>query len=173
MMQHSPRMQRRSLLKLGAAASAVLGIAGAGVAWWKPGWQAGRLTAEGRTIFAALSRAVLGPLLPPTAHALQRQVDRIDATIAGLAPAVQQELASLLALLAASPTRLALTGLGAGWREATDAELGAMLDTLRHSPLALRRQVYHALRDLVNAAWFADTAAWQAIGYPGPRVLTA
>jgi hypothetical protein len=46
-----------------------------------------------------------------------------------------------------------------------------MLQGLRTSSLSLRQQVYHALRDLTNAAWFADAAAWSAIGYPGQRAV--
>lgn len=166
-------MQRRSLLQLGAAGALAFAAAGAGLAWWRPGWAGGRLTDDGRALFAALSRAVLGPLLPPAADVLQAQLDRIQATIAGLPPALQQELATLLALLCAPPTRLALTGLRTDWPAASPPELQAMLEGLRQSPRALRRQVYHALRDLVNAAWFADPSAWQAIGYPGPRPLAA
>lgn len=167
-------MQRRSLIKLGVAGSLMAALAGVGTTWWLPGWSGGRLTPAGRAMFAALSRAVLGPMLPPgDPAAMTAQVDRVAATIAGLPPALQQELAQLLALLAMPPTRLALTGLAHPWETATDADLHHMLETLRHSPWALRRQVYQALRDLVNAAWFADVAAWRGIGYPGPRRLVA
>ena len=33
------------------------------------------------------------------------------------------------------------------------------------------QQAYQALRDLTNAAWFADPEAWSAIGYPGPQAV--
>lgn len=162
-------MQRRSLIKAGFAATALLAVAGGGLAVWRPGWADGRLTAAGREVFAAVSRAVLGPLLPPDAAALDAQLARLDTTIAGFPAATQREVAELLALLATAPARLALTGLATDWPAASAPQLQAMLERLRHSPLALRRQVYHALRDLTNAAYFADAAAWQAIGYPGPR----
>ncbi|MFY9514540.1 MAG: hypothetical protein WAQ05_26535, partial [Rubrivivax sp.] len=69
------------------------------------------------------------------------------------------------------PARTALIGLRPAWHEASLAELQTMLQDLRASRLALRQQVYHALRDLTNAAWFADAGAWAAIGYPGPMAV--
>ena len=44
---------------------------------------------------------------------------------------------------------------------------------MRLSTLALRQQAFHAMRDLINAAWFADPSTWAAIGYPGPRAVPA
>jgi hypothetical protein len=46
------------------------------------------------------------------------------------------------------------------------------LQAMRSSRLELRQQAYHALRDLTNAAYFADAATWAALGYPGPRSLS-
>ena len=37
--------------------------------------------------------------------------------------------------------------------------------------LALRQQAYHALRDLTNAAHYADPQIWALMGYPGPRAV--
>jgi hypothetical protein len=163
------------LLQVGAVSALLLGAAGTGLALWRPGLRQGGLTAAGREVMAAVALAVLGPLLPsePTAResTLQGHLARLEATIAGLPPALQAEVGQLLSLLATSPARLALTGLADDWRDAPVAAVRAMLQDLRLSSLALRQQVYHALRDLTNAAYFADAAAWPAIGYPGPRVL--
>lgn len=168
-------MQRRRLLQVGAVSALLLGAAGTGVALWRPGLQQGRLTSAGREVMAAVALAVLGPLLPAEgrarASALQAHLARLEATISGLPPALQAEVGQLLSLLATPPARLALTGLAHDWRSAPGAAVQAMLQDLRGSSLALRQQVYHALRDLNNAAHFADAAAWPAIGYPGPRVL--
>ena len=86
-------------------------------------------------------------------------------------PAVQAEIAELVTLLASPPGRLALAGLRPDWPQAGDEEVRAMLQGLRTSSLALRQQVYHALRNLTNAAWFVDRSTWAAIGYPGPRTI--
>lgn len=168
-------MQRRRLLQVGAVSALLLGAAGAGLVWWRPGLQQGRLTPAARQVVAAVALAVLGPLLPAEAAAralaLQAHLGRVEATISGLSPALQAEVGQLLSLLATPPARLALTGLAHDWGEAPVTAVQAMLQDLRCSSLALRQQVYHALRDLSNAAYFADAAAWPVIGYPGPRVL--
>ena len=39
---------------------------------------------------------------------------------------------------------------------------------MRVSGVSLREQAYHALRDLTNAAWFAERSTWSALGYDGP-----
>ena len=91
------------------------------------------------------------------------------ATLAGLPPALQAEIGELATLLASAPGRLALTGLATDWPQASTADVQAMLQRLRTSSLAVRQQVYHALRNLTNGAWFADASTWTAIGYPGPR----
>lgn len=173
MMQHLQPMQRRSLLKLGVAAGAVLALAGGGLALWQRGLSAdGRLTAAGRAVFDALARAILDGSLPaePAARrpAIDAQLARIDAAIAAFPPAVRGELADLLGLLASTPGRLTFAGLATDWPDATVAELQAMLERWRFSSLSLRQQAYHALRELTNAGFYADPQAWAAMGYPGP-----
>ena len=42
---------------------------------------------------------------------------------------------------------------------------------MRVSSGTTRQQVYHALRDLTNAAWFADAGSWDLLGYPGPQAV--
>ena len=50
-------------------------------------------------------------------------------------------------------------------------DLQQALQDMRTSGLAMRQQIYHALRDLTNAAYYADPKAWPMLGYPGPRAL--
>ena len=50
----------------------------------------------------------------------------------------------------------------------TPAELQAALQAMRVASIATRQQVYHALRDLTNAAYYAEPATWAQLGYPGP-----
>ena len=63
-------------------------------------------------------------------------------------------------------TAVARAVLGALLPQAT-----AALQGMRESSLALRQQAFHALRDISNGSYFADSSTWRAIGYPGPRVL--
>lgn len=166
-------MQRRTLLKLGMGAAAVLAVAGGGIALLRPGLLDGRMTAAGRTVFHAVGRAVLDGSLPaqPVGRdaALAGLLDRLDETIAGLPAPTQAELSQVLSLLASAPGRIGLAGLGTDWPQAGTAEVQSALQGMRVSSLALRQQVYHALRDLTNASYYADPQAWPLMGYPGQR----
>ncbi len=168
-------MQRRTLLKLGLAGAGVLAVAGGGLALLRPGLVDGRLAAAGREVFEAVARAVLDGSLPADAAAQRRalaaHLQRVDDAVAALPPAVRGELSQLLALLGSAPGRVAFAGLVPAWRDAGVAELQAALQGLRLSRLSLRRQTYHALRDLTNAAYYADRSTWAALGYPGPTDL--
>lgn len=158
---------------MGVAAGTLLALGGGTLALLRPGLKNGRLSSTGREVFAAVAQAVLDTLLPADpaarARAIQAHLDRLDDTIAALPPAVQAEIGELATLLASAPGRLALTGLATDWPQAPTAEIQAMLQRLRLSSLAVRQQLYHALRNLTNGAYFADASTWPAIGYPGPR----
>jgi hypothetical protein len=167
-------MQRRTLFKLGAGATALLVIGGGGIAWLThPGLAAGRLTETGREVFRGVAQGVLDGCLPVAEPARRGAIDahlaRLDDTLAGFPREVQNEVSQLLSLLAAAPTRLAFAGLRSNWAVASIPEIQSSLQSMRTSSLALRQQAYHALRDLTNAAYFADPSTWSAMGYPGPR----
>ena len=138
----------------------------------KPGLPDGSLSADALTVFHAVARAVLDKSLPEPqgqrdAH-LQAHLRRLNATVAAFAPATQRELSQLLSLLASAPGRSLLTGLTTDWANADAADIQASLERMRLSALTLRQQIYHALRDLTNAAYYADPIAWPLMGYPGP-----
>jgi hypothetical protein len=168
-------MQRRTLLKLGLAGGLAL-AAGAGlVALVKPAREGTRLTADARAFYAAIARGVLGPLLPPDRAAqsslLEAHLQRLELAIAGMPPAVQREIDELTTLAASAPGRRALIGLATPWQDADARAVQTALDALRRSRLALRQQVYQALRELTNAAFFADPATWALMGYGGQRLV--
>ncbi|GAB4554922.1 MAG: hypothetical protein Tsb007_11300 [Rhizobacter sp.] len=96
---------------------------------------------------------------------------RLDDVLGAFPPAVQTELSQLLAILAAVPGRAALAGLHVSWSAANTAQIQSALQGMRTSSLAVRQQAYHALRDLTNAAYYADPQIWPLMGYPGPRTL--
>jgi len=168
-------MQRRSLLKLGAVTGLLLAVAGTGLALYRPGWQNGRLTPAGQEMFRAVAAAVLDGLLPTEATqrtaALDAHLRHLQATLAGLPNALQAEVAQLSAVLCSPPGRRALAGLSVDWEQAEVTQVQLALQDMRLSSMALRQQAYHALRDLSNAAWFADASSWPAIGYPGPQPI--
>jgi hypothetical protein len=168
-------MQRRSLLKLGIGAAAVLAVAGGGIALLRPGIEGQRLAPAGREVFAAVARAVLDGVLPSDAaaqsRAVQAHLERLDVTIAAFPAATRAELSQLLALLGSAAGRIGLAGLRSNWPNASVEQLQQSLQSMRTASLALRQQAYHALRDLTNAAYFADASTWPAMGYAGPRDL--
>lgn len=165
-------MRRRTLLTVGTTTGLLLAAAGGALALLRPVRSEGRFAADAQPMLAAVAQSVLGPLLPPgpplRESALQAQLHRLELTIAGFAPAMQAEVDELFGLLLHPAGRVALFGLGSAWSSATPGEVTDCLQALRTSSLGLRQQVFHALRDLNNAAWFADPDNWAAIGYPGP-----
>jgi hypothetical protein len=120
----------------------------------------------------AVGTAVLAGLLPSTEPARKQAVDawlqRFEATVAGMPTGVQKELDQLLLILQSAPGRLALAGLQEPWHSASPQQVQAAMQNLRMSGLAVRQQIFHALRDLSNAAFFASPQTWSALGYPGP-----
>lgn len=173
MVQHFTRMQRRTLLKLGAGAAAVLVVAGGGMAWLQPpGWYGGRLSDGAREVMRAVANVVLDGALPDAAsdraRVLRDHLRQLESVIAAFPVPTQSELSQLLALLASAPGRVAFAGLSAPWSVATTADVQRMLRSWMNSRLSLRQQAYHALRDLTNAAYFSSPANWGHMGYPGP-----
>jgi len=169
-------MQRRTLLKLGIVSGAALALVGGGAAlFYERVWRNGQLTHTGRLVFGAIGRAVLDGSLPAAEDALTialaSHLDRMEVTLRAMAPATQREVCEMLSILAMPPGRLALAGLAADWSSATVLQIQTALQTMRISRLALRQQIYHALRDLTHAAYFADRATWAQLGYPGPTMV--
>ena len=168
-------MQRRKLLKLGIASSAVLLVAGGAAALIQPGWSQGKLTAAGHAVFAAAGRAVLAGTLPldaaPRQAAIDGMLSRIDILIQALPPHAQDELSQLLAVLASSAGRRAFAGLATPWLDASDAEITAAMQGMRLSSLAAQQQAYAALHDIAASAYFSDPATWSVLGYPGPMKI--
>ncbi len=165
-------MQRRSLLKLGAASAALLAVAGGAAALLQAGLHEGKLSLAGREVFRAIGRGVLDGSLPTADAARQAALngllDRVDGLTIALPPHAQDELSQLLALLAAAPGRLALAGLGQPWASAAETDIQQALQGMRTSSLALRQQAYAALHDITAAAYFSDASTWAQIGYGGP-----
>ena len=168
-------MQRRTLLNFGLAATALIAVAGGGLALLRPGLEDGRMTSSAKAVFKAVARGVLDGMLPADRvardAALAAHLQRLDDTLAAFPCATQSELSQLIALIATAPGRATIVGLHSDWGNASDAEIQAAMQDMRTSSLAMRQQVFHALRDLTNAAYFADPQAWSVLGYPGPLAV--
>jgi hypothetical protein len=169
-------MKRRGFLKLGLGATVALAAVGGTAAWLTPrGWQDGHLSPAAASMWRSVALAVLDALVPPPGQARDEALaawqQRLEQTIASLPPHAQAELAQVCTLLPTAPGRWALTGLGDDWSEAPTSEVAACLQAMRTSRLAMRQQLFHALRDLSNAAWFSGSSNWNVIGYPGPMAI--
>ena len=168
-------MKRRTLIGLGVAAGVIVAGGGTLVALWQPGWRNGQLTPRGQAVFGAVADAVLADLLPADAAARRASItvhlQRIGTTVAAMHPATRKEVEQLTALIAHPAGRRLLVGLGADWPVADAADVQAALGAMRASDMVVKQQIYHALRDLTNAAYFSDRSAWSVIGYPGPLPL--
>jgi hypothetical protein len=168
-------MQRRKLLTVGIGASLLLVAAGGGIAVLTRGTAEGRLTAAGARVFSAVATAVLDQSLPAAQVERQYQLSallgRLDALVAALPQQTQRELSHMLALLASAPGRLMVTGLAVDWGEADPSAIQRSLQHMRLSRFSLRQQVYHALRDLTNAAYYAEPTSWPLMGYSGPLAI--
>lgn len=165
-------MRRRALLQVGFGGALLLTAAGVGLSLAPSAWQAPKLSAEGRSIFEAVARAVLDGSLPEApaarADALAAHLLRVETTINGFPKSVQDEVSLLLGMLGSAPGRLGLAGLKSPWAQAETADVQTVLQKLRLSSLALRQQTYQALRDITYAAYFSDRSTWAALGYAGP-----
>ena len=168
-------MQRRTLLKLGVGASAVLAAAGGAASLLQPGLKDGRLTETGRTVFRAVSRGVLEGTLPAEGSLRTKALDellvRVEELTSALPPHAQDELAQLLSVLASAPGRRVMVGLEESWNFATDEQVRNALQSMRVSRLALRQQAYAALHDITAAAYFTEVSTWAQLGYPGPMKI--
>jgi hypothetical protein len=130
---------------------------------------------EGARLVAALVPVILAAALPEEAaarsRAIRETVDAFDRAVSGLTPSVQEEVAQLFSFLAFAPTRIAFAGLWSPIEDSTPEELKGFLARWGSSRLDLQRVSYHALTQLIQAAWYGSTASWAAIGYPGPPSL--
>jgi hypothetical protein len=169
---------RRTFLAAGAFGALALAAAG----WLRgphaPANGATRhaLNADGEAIIAAVASVLLAAALPTAPPERQQAVSAtlgaVDRAIHGLPPSAQAELAQLFALLASPPVRVAFARVGGSWDQASGADVRAFLDRLRASRWTLQRAAYDALHQLVFAAWYGNPAAWPALGYMGPPVLS-
>jgi hypothetical protein len=162
---------RRQVLKYGVAGALALGAAG--MIRGQPAYRAatgaeplGVLGPEDRAVLAAVAPALLaGTAASVSVDAVVGSVDR---AVAGLPPHLQREVQQLLELLGSWAGRRWVAGVESAWPEASREEVAAFLERWRFSRWVLAQQGYHALHDLVLAAWYARPDSWPPIGYPGP-----
>jgi hypothetical protein len=153
-------LTRRKLLKTGAGGSLLLALSGCAP------------PTDHRTMLRAIARAMLAGALPSNnvETALDAAVRGVETAIAGLPPAVQDDVHQLFSLLEFPLTRRFVAGVGP-WERASTSDVDAFLERWRTSNAQLMRSGYQALHQLVMAGWYGQDAAWARIGYSGPPTI--
>ena len=171
-------LARRDFLKVGAGFSLALTVAGTlgvlsgcGEAAKSPAKSFSFLQEGDVVLFSALAPAVvldLGQMDAGQRSARLGDVLRnLDTTLSALDLASQQEIRKLLDLLAITPLRYVLTGVGA-WNEASIETLHAFLARWRGSRFATLNAGANVLVKLICASYYVLPVSWPATGYPGP-----
>ena len=163
---------RRRFIQAGIAGAALLALA----RWVDSPSEAASphrfLDARGVKSVGALAQVVLAGALPADEAARRTAINEVvsafDRAVSGLAPPVQQEIAELFSFLHTPPLRVAFAGLWSPLEESTPEQIRAFLLRWRDSSFNLQRASYRALTQLIQAAWYGNSASWGAIGYPGP-----
>jgi hypothetical protein len=91
----------------------------------------------------------------------------VDGTIAAMDLGARQEVRKLLDLLAITPLRYALTGVGA-WNEAGIDKMQAFLARWRGSRFATLNAGAGVLVKLTSSSFYVLPESWPSTGYPGP-----
>lgn len=171
-----PLLTRRQLIRTGVAGGALLALAActrsnSPRAFDDSAYPYRVLSPADRELIAAISPAMLAGALPRGAangHALVQVVRGVDVAMASLTPYVIGELHQLFGLLEFAPARAVTAGIWSAWPAASPSEVAGFLTRWRFSGIALYRNGYQALHQLVMASWYGNASSWRAIGYPGP-----
>lgn len=158
-------LNRRQFLQVGIAGAIVLAAV--------PVMSRPRATSA--VLVGALAPVVLAGALPadPKARseAVREVVEAFHRAVAGMSPAVQEEIGELIGLLTFAPTRILFAGLASPVEKSSPEQIGAFLSRWRRSDFDLLRAGYRALTQLIQASWYDNPSSWAAIGYPGPPRL--
>jgi len=173
-------LSRRELIRTGIAGSALLALAActrsnAPNAFDDSAYRYRALSPADRELIGAVGAAMLAGALPTgTDHraALVQVVRGVDVAMSGLTPHVVTELHQLFGLLEFPPARAIAAGVWSDWSRASPRDVVRFLTRWRFSGVALYRNGYQALHQLVMAAWYGHAASWSAIDYPGPPRLS-
>ena len=133
------------------------------------------LDARGVRTVTALVPIVLAGALPADDGARRTAIAEVvmafDRAVSGLAIPVQAEIGELFSFLHTAPLRIAFAGLWKPVEESTPADVREFLLRWRDSRFGLQRASYRALTQLIQAAWYGNSASWPLIGYPGPPAV--
>jgi hypothetical protein len=168
-------LARRDVLKLGLGFSLALGLGTALVGCS----DSAKAPVAGLRFLRAGDAELFQALLPAVAvefgridaaqrtPLMERVLRHVDGTCAALGQGAQKELRKLLDLLAITPLRYALTGVG-GWDGAGVEAMQAFLARWRGSRFATLNAGGNILVTLTASAFYMQPESWPSAGYPGP-----
>lgn len=160
-------LNRRSLLKLGLGATALLATVGLGGCTPAP-------SAKGLQVLRASDLPMLRALIPvvlegtAAVHTVEVVLRSLDDKLAYLSPAMLKLTRQLLDVLSLPLTRGPLTGVWGAWDQASSEQIHAFLKRWQHSTFDLLRMGHGSLLQLLLMAWYSLPDAWADCGYPGP-----
>jgi hypothetical protein len=166
-------VNRRTFLRLGTLGPALLALEG--LAFRPPGARAG--DRPGQEVLASGLREILGAVAErmvdtgePGAPSLADvgAIERIEQLLAGLDRELVRSVKLLLRIVDLWPAVMELRFRR--FRSLTDEEKDESLEGWLTSGIALRRQIFYALRTLAQYGYWTDEATWPLVGYPGPMI---
>lgn len=165
--------KRRWFLKTALAVTAVVGAVGGGV-WFSRGFDQGKLTVDGQSVFRAMARGVLRDVLPtgPAREvALDKHMAALEHLINTLPKAKRDQISLLSGALANAPTRYLAAGRWSSWDTASDDEVVAALLRMQQADNMGQNVAFVAMRSLTCMTFFSIPDHWSLTGYPGPMPL--
>lgn len=166
--------KRRWLLKAALGLAAVGAVVGGGI-WWRRGISGTQLTADGRAVFHALARGIVGPMLPQDAAKRSAMLDNylhhVEVLVQNLPEAKRLQIGLLIGLLANAPTRYAVTSMGPSWDKASDDEVRAALEHLRTTGTMAHRMAFDSCRKVIALSFFSVPDNQSITPYPGPMQI--
>lgn len=166
---------RRSFLKTGVLGTAALLTLGTALAARKTLLR--QLPKHGLQLLSAQEYAVLCAVADRICPALGAGVpgalalgvpEQIDAMLAAAPDYLQRDFKSLLFIVENALLGALMFERVRPFTQLSAAEQDAMLSSMRHSRLPLRRGMFRALKSLVAAVYYGDERSWARIGYVGP-----
>ena len=166
-------IDRRTLLKLGLASSALLAVGGVGLGmrptvYVPANGPLTHLNARQYSVFYAMADAIVSPTDEMPSIEGLAVVETIDEMLNELHPEDVAQLLQAVGLLENALTGLLLDGRFHTFTSASRAVRVEILDGWRSSRLSVKQQAYTAMHALCVAAYWGNPAAYLFTGYMGP-----
>jgi hypothetical protein len=165
---------RRLLIKSALAVTAVGLAIGAGVVVRRGLTDTG-LTKDGRSVFRAMARAVVGMRLPDDVASriaiLDGFMTELESALLNLPAAKRHQVSLVAGMLANAPTRYLASCRWRSWDDATDDEVREAMLRMREAGTLATDATFTVMRAVTSLNFFSSRQHWSLAGYPGPMPL--